>query len=25
MDQTFRPIPRAEFEARKGKPEIIES
>jgi transcriptional regulator with XRE-family HTH domain len=24
MDQTFRPIPRAEFEARRGKPEIIE-
>lgn len=24
MDQTFRPIPREEFEARRGKPEIIE-
>lgn len=24
MDQTFRPIPRAEFEARRGKYEIIE-
>jgi|LNFM01.1.fsa_nt_gb transcriptional regulator with XRE-family HTH domain len=25
MDQTFRPIPRAEYEARRGKYEIIEA